>query len=97
MLSRKFQVHLRSQDNIRTTLDRVPNLIVAFKHSVMILQHWTNLNPPVTGCLVINSDRPISKSIAKPTAIHGAKCSNSLLGGKEGERGYRSENFCNFK
>lgn len=52
----------------------------------MTVQQWTNLNPPVARCLVVNSNGAIGKSVAKATAIHGAKGSDSLVGkgGKEG-------------
>lgn len=56
-------------------------------------QHWTNLNPPVAGCLVVNSDRPVRESIAKATAVHGAKCCNSLVGKRE--RGDRERKYMN--
>lgn len=46
----------------------------------MILQPRTNLNPPVARCLVVNSDGAVGKSVAKATAVHGAKGSDGLQG-----------------
>lgn len=49
----------------------------------MIVQPWTNLNPPVACCLVVNTNGAIGKSVAKATATHGAEGSDGL-GGKGG-------------
>lgn len=47
---------------------------------MMILQQWTNLNPPVARSLAVNADGAIGQSVAKATAVHGAKGSDSLVG-----------------